>query len=763
MKNKFIAYFLLLIMFVPCVVLARTIDQTGSSDSKSYDAGGHYDPENVAALVDTSASIRLTVVDEKGERLTLRVNGKDYESRTLDFYDYTNRNIVAEGNSTINGDGGKQRLINEHNNILKQTNGNNVYIYCGTVNQGGKSVPTLCMRKDWAGVTSYTKLNADGRTLVSLGNNKNNNFYNYKLNLERDWSKYKSIVGEANWMKWALPYGYQGNQGNTIETIFSQFRNLKDENSPKMKLFNEIFKDLMGISITDVINNSNDACDKNRSNLEKAYVIVEPVSRMRNHFVNGFNGGVKGWATLMGSGTEQLIFNVRVGRAGSVESSWNNSKICNGCHTHLPNLVNAIRIAEGDPNFNALYHFYYHNIPKSMIPPIESYDNRIRDALYNNNYYGYAIGALRFSDSSNAARKINCYDYSVDAACTDCDSVDKDNAAYVIQDITNWDAIKSTNSFSGDKDCVKKHFVKEGVYCREEFHVSLPNKNNTIYVEKGSYFTLNRNNDDSTISLPNGIQDFRPIRVTKVRQCTGDAAKLNNFKTKSDSQFTCSGNSGGISTGDITIKYDEKVYGTDTKLVSYGSSFNSTIKNNVLTQTVTNYYTLEKNLYRYVRKGDGLSVSENEKESSGNNNYTDLGFGNLPIAFENDKKNINITFKYSLPTCDNYSDMYKVYGTGNKTCDKLKNEGTSNVYKQYVDKGSGDINNSACVKLYGSQFMRSYADFKNNKYSSDEYTAGQQRKLANCIRNRTGNKVGNCEGSIASFDGEKTQNNEKDR
>ena len=81
------------------------------------------------------------------------------------------------------------------------------------------------------------------------------------------------------------------------------------------------------------------------------------------------------------------------------------------------------------------------------------------------------------------------YDYSIDAACVNCNSNDDDNKAYIIQDINDWNAIFESSKSSNKN--IKTYFNKgNGVYCREEYWVYLPNVNNTIYVEPGRYVIL---------------------------------------------------------------------------------------------------------------------------------------------------------------------------------------------------------------------------------------------------------------------------------
>ena len=311
------------------------------------------------------------------------------------------------------------------------------------------------------------------------------------------------------------------------------------------------------------------------------------------------------------------------------------------------------------------------------------------------------------------------YDYSLDIACTNCDSKNSDSKAYVIQDTTDWDAIRNSRKASNCSDGVKSHFYKSetGSYCREEYHVYFPNSTNKITIQTGRYFTLNRRSSDDKYVAAD-IPDFRPVKVTKIRECKdGD---LNKLKQLSDSSFTkC--------TGDITIEYKEDKYSVTKKLERYAKALESSsaINGDTLVQKATYEYTLPSDLYRYVAVGSGLSksaITDSELKSGG---FKNIGVGNLPISNNNSGK-VYLQFSYELPksSCDKYTKMATAYKNGNLNC---KNDNLENVYKKYVNgktDGNEKIEQSACVKLYGSS--------KLGQGGSD---------VENCIKARVNNRT----------------------
>lgn len=342
------------------------------------------------------------------------------------------------------------------------------------------------------------------------------------------------------------------------------------------------------------------------------------------------------------------------------------------------------------------------------------------------------------------------YDYTIDAACVNCNSTDEENKAYIIQDTNDWEAILA--SANSENKNVRGYYKKgNGVYCREEYWVYLPNQNNIIYVEPGRYFTLNPSASDLNNVSTSAIPNFKPVKVVKKRQCRVNSEEnngnvtniLNNFRVNSEPSFK---SKAGTVKFKYNERYDESNYNMDDaeSLIAYdeGNNYKYSISNNELSMEITKYYTLPDNYYQYIRKQDGLSMKT--KPSSNLNHYINVGISNLPISFNNTGESSNgdvaiaadIQFLYELPgknkDTDNNSLMYKAYTEKNDYLgDKNKQD---NIYvkdlnnslesnKQYL------IENSACAKMFGyktSAFKTCAENRKNNKIGDGS---------ANCITN----------------------------
>ena len=313
------------------------------------------------------------------------------------------------------------------------------------------------------------------------------------------------------------------------------------------------------------------------------------------------------------------------------------------------------------------------------------------------------------------AERIFKYDYSLDVACTNCDSTISDSKAYVIQDTTNWEAIMKSDTIPEEVRCPQiptKYYTNDKqTYCREEYHIYYPNQTNNINITLGRYFTLNIksgsiNNNVLDISTVIGMPNFRPVKVKRVRECrnVNGRAGLNNYN--SDATFNDFVNG---CTGDIYIKYEESKYGLDkTKLERY-SSPDSTKRefidnNQTLRYEVTYSYTLPTNVFRYQRSADGKAVSAipDARDSFG---YTDLGVGILPISYGNNDGNHNdvyLRFSYELPEKSCSGSSIKEFDNYNTT-DQCKN--TENIISKYRKGTASDaeIMSSACGKLYESE------------------------------------------------------------
>ncbi len=334
------------------------------------------------------------------------------------------------------------------------------------------------------------------------------------------------------------------------------------------------------------------------------------------------------------------------------------------------------------------------------------------------------------------------YDYSIDAACVNCNSNDADNKTYIIQDILDWEAIFASSNVENKK--IKNYYHKgNGVYCREEYIVYFPNTTNTIYVEPGRYFTLNPSAKalDKIISSA-AIPNMKPVRVVKKRQCRVNTEKnssnsttvLDSFRRKSEYDFKGK-------TGTVSFKYNERYedsrYNMDDmeELSVYDEPNNYTysINNGTLNMEVTRYYTLPSNYYQYIRKQDGLSMKV--KPSTNLGYYINVGISNLPVSFNNTGDNgiaADIQFLFELPTNDQYSKLDEAYIENNSYLLNQNSEG--NIYKRYkagkLHEGE-NIENSACAKMFGvgNQNFKTCVDSRQNN------SIGDIDKNANCIVN----------------------------
>ncbi len=342
------------------------------------------------------------------------------------------------------------------------------------------------------------------------------------------------------------------------------------------------------------------------------------------------------------------------------------------------------------------------------------------------------------------------YDYSIDAACVNCSATGFENKAYVIQDTTNWEAILASPKAKVNN---AKNYYNKGnnVFCREEYTVKFPDLTGHVKVNTGRYFTVNATNEElSTVSTlaPN----FKPITVTRTRQCkssTNDVNALNNFEGRSRNSFKDNAgtvklkyteynkNNSEYSKNSITLEPDEKAANT----------YSSNVSNNMLTMTQTVSYTLDDNVYRYIRLEDGLSIFDPSgiNEDDLNLKYKDVGVANLPISFENETeggaKIADVQLTYELPDGDSYSLMHKAYKMNNNYFSDPSNPVSENIYKKAINAGA--ISNNSIVK--GSLTDAEYEELTQSacaklyRNSNGSYASG----LYNCVNNRTSNKIGN--------------------
>ncbi|MCI9110465.1 MAG: hypothetical protein HFH47_01480, partial [Bacilli bacterium] len=334
------------------------------------------------------------------------------------------------------------------------------------------------------------------------------------------------------------------------------------------------------------------------------------------------------------------------------------------------------------------------------------------------------------------------YDYGIDVACENCDS-NNENGSYFIQDTTDWKAILNSPKVTNK---IKKYYTKSindcDVYCREEYRVILPNDNDKITTEAGRYFTVNKL---GTILYANGIPNYKQIKVEKIRECRSTSKEqqkcLTNFANSAKSR---TGNAAG-STGTIKLKYKENYKNSKyNKTITLEENQNRTLtkqelintivgnSTTMLRSTVTKYYELPEDTYRWVNYRDGLS-SLNKPSNDVIDHFLDMETSNLPISNENyssstkSEKGAEITFNYSLPTQsdDPYTLIAKAFNTENNYF--LDPKSSDNIYKKQKNNKLNEeektqIKESACAKLYG--------------YGT--------RKFNTCVSERTTNKVGKC-------------------
>ena len=350
------------------------------------------------------------------------------------------------------------------------------------------------------------------------------------------------------------------------------------------------------------------------------------------------------------------------------------------------------------------------------------------------------------------------YDYSIDAACVNCSATGFENKAYVIQDTTNWEAILASPEAKVNN---AKNYYNKGnnVFCREEYTVKFPDLTGHVKVNTGRYFTVNATNEElSTVSTlaPN----FKPITVTRTRQCkssTNDVNALNNFERNSRSTFKDNAgtvklkyteynkNNSEYSRNSITLEPDEKAANT----------YSSNVSNNMLTMTQTVSYTLDDNVYRYIRLEDGLSIFDPSgiNEDDLNLKYRDVGVANLPISFENETeggaKIADVQLTYELPSDPN-SKIKDAYKMNNNYFSDPSNPVSENIYKKAINAGA--ISNNSIVK--GSLTDAEYEELTQSacaklyRNSDGSYASG----LYNCVNNRTSNKIGNNNDCIVQND-----------
>ena len=339
------------------------------------------------------------------------------------------------------------------------------------------------------------------------------------------------------------------------------------------------------------------------------------------------------------------------------------------------------------------------------------------------------------------------YDYSIDSACVNCLATGLENKAYVIQDTTNWEAILASPNSSIEN--AKNYYNKgNGVFCREEYTVNFPTVSNHITVNTGRYFTVNATNEELA-TLTSSVPNFKPITVTRTRQCrstTNNIDSLNNFERNSRNTFK-------DNAGTVTLKYTENKENSEYSKKSivlepdeYASNtYSSSINDNMLTMTQTVSYTLEDDVYRYVRLQDGLSIFDPNGIDSNDlkTKYKDIGIANLPISFENETsgngKIADVQLSYELPDDPN-SKIKAAYKMNNDYFEDSSNHSVENIYSKAIKAGAVSDNSIVKGSLTDEEYNEIIQSACAKLYKND---SGYSSGLYNCVYNRTKNKIGN--------------------
>lgn len=329
------------------------------------------------------------------------------------------------------------------------------------------------------------------------------------------------------------------------------------------------------------------------------------------------------------------------------------------------------------------------------------------------NFKSYNKGAgLHIYDPNYFGIVVQNYDYYIDAACTNCDSKNG-NGSYYIQDIDNWDAILASKEATKKGQASTYYDKGNGVYCREEYKIILPNANDSIEAEAGRYFTVNK----ATVGkmYKEGIPNLKEIAVQKIRQCKGGNSQLETFYSAN-----------GIgSLGKIVLKYDEGKYNKTITLEkdSLRTTEQKTNSDGLLTIKSTTYYKLPDDAYRYVSI-DGKAEFEKPSKIE---HFVDLETSNLPISIDNyaktktSSKGASITLQYTLPEVKensnhNIKKAFEVDGYLGKT------------EKTVYTDNQNNKKNSSCAKLFG--------------YNTTDYNS--------CVMEHQGNSTGKCRTNLAN-------------
>lgn len=433
----------------------------------------------------------------------------------------------------------------------------------------------------------------------------------------------------------------------------------------------------------------------------------------------------------------------------------------------------------------------------------------------------------------------NVTDYSIDAACTNCYDNGKsaDRSSYIIQDTDSWEGILRSDDSNymcdaetAQQQNVKSYYKKKTscgvVYCREEVKLVFPNANDTPTVERGRYFTVHSpfRDDDKLVKQPYSADynedvtilnenkydhNWGSIKVIKTRECRMKNASNeksclqnsdNSLKFKDDVKITLTyegKNEDGASSDDKKelSKYGDKLkemnlepepegeFGSGSShksevISSYYKNADGTIKSSYkYVDTKVTTYKLEDGKFRYVLKGDGIYVSEEDVKGKNEGTYIDLGISAVPVSSKNKvftDEDATLSLSFKLDSDMHLSESFIEKNNYLPTCTCTVNGDKSNIYSYTISKGKlseksvtlpnsskeekdkvSTLGTSACAKLH--ECVATPTGLKNCKTITNDEN-GSSVGIKSCIKNRIKNKLGddsnNCyTKSLAKEDG----------
>ena len=302
------------------------------------------------------------------------------------------------------------------------------------------------------------------------------------------------------------------------------------------------------------------------------------------------------------------------------------------------------------------------------------------------------------------------YNYDIDVACEGCDD-NNTEGSYHIQDTSDWEAIIHSVKRTDNGELAGYYKKGNGILCRDEFHVVLPNGNNTskVYAVRGSRITVN----GSGMFSINGVYNFESIKVTRTRECLSTGGNLNSLTNLTDSDM------GKINLNYIADSYSNKFTGdlalvVDTSYKAIGGVNTSTINVNsrwpsevaskgysVRKDTLTRYFKLTDDVYRWVTGGKAEL-----KKPTDTSKYLDVGESNLPVSFVNNK-DVIVQLNYQVPENSNLYKAVKAgkvdyLGTHSEATEKdIYNNGGVSGAKNNPFADSASNKSTACAKMYG--------------------------------------------------------------